>query len=199
MKEQNDKDFAYSLGWDIGENLLSNGITELDAASFTQGIEDFLKGNSPAIDGNTMRAIIQSKLSEIQQNASKFARQAGEEFLAQNAKRSGVVVTESGLQYEVITEGSGPRPGPRDQVTTHYHGTLIDGSVFDSSVERGEPATFPVNGVISGWVEALQMMNQGSKWRLFIPPDLGYGGQAAGSIAPWSTLVFDVELIKVHN
>jgi len=199
LNKEHDKDFAYSLGWDIGENLQSHGIEALDADSFSKGLSDRLKGMDPSIPEDAMKAIIQSGLNKIQQKGTEQSMKSGVEFLESNAKREGVKVTDSGLQYEVITAGTGPKPGPKDQVTTHYHGTLIDGSVFDSSVQRGEPATFPVNGVIAGWIEALQMMNQGSKWRLFIPPDLAYGGQAAGSIAPWSTLVFEVELLQVHN
>ena len=124
---------------------------------------------------------------------------AGAKFLAENAKKEGVTTLDSGLQYEVLAEGNGPSPKATDQVTTHYHGQLIDGTVFDSSVERGQPATFPVNGVIKGWVEALQLMNVGSKWRLFVPHNLAYGDQAAGpTIKPFSTLIFDVELLSIN-
>jgi FKBP-type peptidyl-prolyl cis-trans isomerase FklB len=123
----------------------------------------------------------------------------GKNFLLENAKRAEVKTLESGLQYEVITDSEGPKPSLNDQVTTHYHGTLIDGTVFDSSVERGQPATFPVSGVIKGWTEALQLMSVGSKWRLFVPYDLAYGEKGASAqIGPYSTLVFEVELIKIN-
>jgi len=133
---------------------------------------------------------------EAQQKAEAAAAE-GRAFLAENAKRDGVVVLESGLQYEVLAAGDGAKPTREDSVRTHYHGTLIDGSVFDSSYQRGQPAEFPVGGVIAGWTEALQLMNAGSKWRLYVPSELAYGAQGVGSIPPHSTLVFDVELLDV--
>jgi FKBP-type peptidyl-prolyl cis-trans isomerase FklB len=133
---------------------------------------------------------------EAQQKAEAAAAE-GRAFLAENAKRDGVVVLESGLQYEVLSAGDGAKPTREDSVRTHYHGTLIDGSVFDSSYQRGQPAEFPVGGVIAGWTEALQLMNAGSKWRLYVPSELAYGAQGVGSIPPHSTLVFDVELLDV--
>ncbi len=134
--------------------------------------------------------------AEAQQKAEAAAAE-GRAFLAENAKRDGVVVLESGLQYEVLSAGDGAKPTREDSVRTHYHGTLIDGSVFDSSYQRGQPAEFPVGGVIAGWTEALQLMNAGSKWRLYVPSELAYGAQGVGSIPPHSTLVFDVELLDV--
>jgi len=134
--------------------------------------------------------------AEAQQKAEAAAAE-GRAFLVENAKREGVVVLESGLQYEVLTAGEGAKPSREDSVRTHYHGTLIDGSVFDSSYQRGQPAEFPVGGVIAGWTEALQLMNAGSKWRLYVPSELAYGAQGVGSIPPHSTLVFDVELLDV--
>jgi FKBP-type peptidyl-prolyl cis-trans isomerase FklB len=133
---------------------------------------------------------------EAQQKAEAAAAEC-RAFLAENAKRDGVVVLESGLQYEVLSAGDGAKPTREDSVRTHYHGTLIDGSVFDSSYQRGQPAEFPVGGVIAGWTEALQLMNAGSKWRLYVPSELAYGAQGVGSIPPHSTLVFDVELLDV--
>jgi len=192
------KDASYSLGWDVGKNLKSNGIDNLDADEFATGMKNFLKAESGRLNDEEMKNVLNEFFMKIQSGQAEVNIEAGKSFLEENAKREEVVVLESGLQYEVIAEGSGKQPALTDQVTTHYHGTLIDGSVFDSSVQRGEPATFPVNGVISGWVEALQLMNEGSKWRLFVPSDLAYGAQAAGSIAPHSTLIFDVELINVN-
>ncbi|MFT5054990.1 MAG: FKBP-type peptidyl-prolyl cis-trans isomerase FklB, partial [Oceanospirillaceae bacterium] len=134
----------------------------------------------------------------VQESMKAEAGVEGEAFLAENAKKDGITVLESGLQYRVITEGSGAKPAATDQVTTHYHGMLINGKVFDSSMDRGEPATFPVNGVITGWVEALQLMPVGSKWELFIPYNLAYGERGAGAdIKPYSTLIFEVELIAI--
>ena len=141
-----------------------------------------------------MNEMLQAKQEEL----GKVAAEAGEKFLAENAEKDGIVVTESGLQYEIITEGSGEKPSAESTVSTHYHGTLIDGTVFDSSVERGQPAQFPVNRVIAGWTEALQMMPVGSKWRLYIPHNLAYGPQGSGgAIAPYSALIFDVELLEI--
>ena len=140
---------------------------------------------------------VSDRLAQIQKEKSEANLHAGAEFLAQNKSRPGVTETPSGLQYEVLTEGNGPKPGPTSKVTCHYHGTLIDGTVFDSSVQRGQPATFPLNMVIKGWTEALQLMPTGSKWRLFLPPGLAYGERQTGShIGPNSTLIFDVELIS---
>lgn len=191
------KDASYSLGWDVGNNLKKNGINELDTAEFAEGIQAVFKGESGKFSEEQIKETLNTFFMQIQQSMGAENKQKGEEFLQKNAKRDEVTVLPSGLQYEVINEGSGKQPEASDQVTTHYHGTLIDGTVFDSSVQRGEPATFPVNGVIQGWVEALQMMKEGAKWKLYVPSNLAYGAQAAGSIAPHSTLVFDVELISV--
>ena len=130
---------------------------------------------------------------------TKLAKEEGANFLAENAKKEGVISLESGLQYEILKQGSGPKPTINDNVTTHYHGTLIDGTIFDSSVDRGQPATFPVSGVIKGWTEALQLMTVGSKWRLYVPYDLAYGERGAGAnIGPFTTLIFEVELISIN-
>ncbi len=141
---------------------------------------------------------ISDKLFEMKNQKSEANLQAGQKFLDENGKRPGVVVLASGLQYEIITEGTGPKPTAKDKVTCHYHGTLIDGTVFDSSVSRGQPATFPLNMVIKGWTEGLQLMTVGSKWRFFIPPQLAYGDrQVSAQIGPHSTLIFDVELLGI--
>lgn len=141
---------------------------------------------------------VSDRLAQLNQEKSEANLKAGEAFMAQNRTRPGVVETPSGLQYEVITEGTGPKPSATSKVTCHYHGTLIDGTIFDSSVQRGQPATFPLNMVIKGWTEALQLMPTGSKWRLFLPPNLAYGERQTGSyIGPNSTLIFDVELISI--
>lgn len=141
---------------------------------------------------------ISDKLFEMKNQKAEANLQAGEKFLEENGKKPGVVVLASGLQYEIITEGTGPKPSAKDKVTCHYHGTLIDGTVFDSSVQRGQPATFPLNMVIKGWTEGLQLMTQGSKWRFFIPPQLGYGDrQVSAKIGPNSTLIFEVELLDI--
>lgn len=141
---------------------------------------------------------ISDKLFQMKNQKAEANLQAGEKFLEENGKRPGIVVLASGLQYEILTEGTGPKPTASDKVTCHYHGTLIDGTVFDSSIRRGQPATFPLNMVIKGWTEGLQLMTVGSKWRFFIPPHLGYGDrQVSAQIGPNSTLIFDVELLGI--
>ncbi len=154
--------------------------------------------NEPEISYQEAQAIINEFFEELQKKASEGAIKAGQDFLNENAKRPEVITLESGLQYEIIKDANGPKPKASDKVTVHYHGTLIDGKVFDSSVQRGEPATFGVTQVISGWVEALQLMPVGSKWKLFIPSNLAYGAQGAGqAIGPHTTLIFEVELIGI--
>ncbi|MFM2291147.1 MAG: hypothetical protein RIS29_960 [Bacteroidota bacterium] len=189
---------SYALGLSLGNNLLGSGVTALDYAKLAKGIQDVMEQKDPEISYQEAQTIINEFFQALQAKVSEAAKQAGTAFLAENAKREGVVTLESGLQYEVVTEGNGATPSAADQVKVHYHGSLIDGTVFDSSVQRGEPATFGVTQVISGWVEALQLMPVGSKWRLFIPSDLAYGAQGAGQhIAPYSTLVFEVELLEI--
>ncbi|MCB9283954.1 MAG: FKBP-type peptidyl-prolyl cis-trans isomerase [Lewinellaceae bacterium] len=190
---------SYSVGILVAQNLKSQGIDALDANSLAQGLTDGLKGEQTAIDFNQANAIVQGYMMDKKQEAGKANMEAGKKFLEENAKREGVVTLPSGLQYEVLVKGDGPSPKATDKVTVHYHGTLIDGTVFDSSVERGQPATFPVNGVIKGWVEALQLMHVGDKWKLFIPYELAYGERGAGSdIGPYSTLIFEVELLGIN-
>jgi FKBP-type peptidyl-prolyl cis-trans isomerase FklB len=164
------------------------------------GLSDAFNGTPSRVSQEDLSAsfkVIREVMQAQAKAQAEAAAAAGVAFLAENAKKAGVTVLESGLQYEVLTAGEGAKPSADDNVRTHYHGTLIDGTVFDSSYERGEPAEFPVSGVIAGWVEALQLMNTGSKWRLTVPSELAYGGQAAGSIPPHSVLVFDVELLAV--
>ncbi|MCX8617679.1 FKBP-type peptidyl-prolyl cis-trans isomerase [Gilliamella sp. B2923] len=192
---------SYAIGLQIGQQLKESGLKNLDLDALKLAMQDVLAGNQPALPlqelHDALRHIHEQAAKEKAQQAEKNA-QAGKDFLADNLKKAGVKSTESGLQYEIITEGSGAIPKATDRVQVHYTGQLIDGTVFDSSVQRGQPAEFPVNGVIQGWVEALQLMPEGSKWRLYIPQELAYGAQGAGaSIAPYSTLIFDVELLKV--
>ena len=189
---------SYSLGLSIAGNLQKSGVAELDIDAFARGVKHQIEAAQLEIAPEEANQIINQFFSELQSKQSEVAVKAGQEFLAENAKKDGVVTLESGLQYEIITEGTGKKPAATDSVKCHYHGTLIDGKVFDSSVQRGEPAVFPVNGVIAGWVEALQLMPVGSKWKLAIPSNLAYGEQGAGQdIAPHTTLVFEVELLEI--
>ena len=190
--------FSYGLGMGIGQNLLSMGVEGMNIEDFVKGVSDILAGNKPALSHAEAQQVVTEHFKKLAEAEYEAVKKAGEEFLAANAKKEGVVVLPSGLQYEVITEGTGKKPGATDTVECHYEGTLIDGTVFDSSIKRGETATFGVNQVIKGWVEALQLMQEGAKWRLFIPYNLAYGERGAGEmIPPYSTLVFEVELIKV--
>ena len=190
---------SYSLGVNIGENIKTQ-FPDIDLKNSEAAIKDVLDDNKkPIISGADAQKTIQEYFTKQQAKASESVVEEGRKFLAENSKKENVVTLESGLQYEVIKTGEGAKPTLNDQVTTHYHGTLIDGTVFDSSVERGEPASFPVSGVIKGWTEALQLMNVGSKWRLFVPYDLAYGERGAGpKIGPFTTLIFEVELISIN-
>jgi FKBP-type peptidyl-prolyl cis-trans isomerase FklB len=190
---------SYSLGVNIGENIKAQ-FPNLDLKNFEVGIEDVLNDKKqPKVEGADAQKIIQAYFTKLQAKANEEKIEAGKKFLEENSKRDEVITLESGLQYEVLKAAEGAKPTSNDQVTTHYHGTLIDGTVFDSSVERGEPATFPVNGVIKGWTEALQLMSVGAKWRLYVPSDLAYGERGAGAqIGPHTTLIFDVELLKIN-
>lgn len=196
---------SYALGLSMGNNFKASGIETLVVADFSAGVAAVFNGEQPKMSYDEAKAEIQkffTAMEERQREAAaaiaKVNSEAGEAFLKENGTREGVKTTESGLQYEVIEEGNGAMPKAGDDVTVHYTGTLIDGTVFDSSVERGAPATFGVTQVIPGWVEALQMMKEGAKWRLFIPSNLAYGPNGAGGIiGPNATLIFDVELIKV--
>lgn len=192
---------SYIIGRDMATNLKKQGI-DIEAASFTQGLKDVLEGKpSPLSQTEVQQTMmqLQQEMSQKQGASATENQKEGEAFLAENKNKEGVKTLPSGLQYQVLKEGTGNSPSASDQVTTHYHGTLIDGTVFDSSYERNQPATFPVNGVIAGWTEALQLMKEGAKWRLFVPSNLAYGSQGAGDvIGPNATLIFDVELISVN-
>ncbi|MCM1293104.1 MAG: FKBP-type peptidyl-prolyl cis-trans isomerase [Bacteroides sp.] len=198
---------SYALGLSMGNNFRSSGIEKLDIKDFADGVAAVFSGETPKMTYNEAKAEIQKFFTEMEERQRKEAeamgkvnKEAGEAFLKENGGREGVKTTATGLQYEVIEEGTGASPKPGDDVTVHYTGTLIDGTVFDSSVERGAPATFGVTQVIPGWVEALQMMKEGAKWRLFIPSQLAYGPNGAGGvIGPNATLIFDVELLKVNS
>lgn len=189
---------SYSLGVLVGQNLKNQGFNKLDAASLTAGLQDAIGGKNLAISAEDAGHIVNDHLQKAAMEQAGPAMEEGKKFLAENAKKPGVVTLPSGLQYMVIKEGTGPKPSLNDKVTTHYVGTLINGEEFDSSVRRGEPATFPVSGVIKGWTEALQLMNVGSKWKLFVPYNLAYGERGAGGqIKPYTTLIFEVELLEI--
>ncbi len=196
---------SYALGLSMGNNFRASGISEINVQDFADGVAAVFNGLAPKMSYDEAKEEIRKYFTAMEERqkaeAEKIGQvnaEAGKAFLAENGKRVEVKTTPSGLQYEVITEGNGPQPTANDRVEVHYTGTLIDGTVFDSSVERGVPATFGVTQVIPGWVEALQLMKEGSKWRLFIPSQLAYGPQGAGGlIGPNATLIFDVELLKV--
>ncbi|MEE3038042.1 MAG: FKBP-type peptidyl-prolyl cis-trans isomerase [Bacteroidota bacterium] len=190
---------SYSLGVSIATNVKSQGLEQVDYESLTNALRDVFENNQLQISENESNMILQDYFGKLANKKKQANIEAGKNFLNENAQRDGVTTTESGLQYEVLKEGTGNLPKETDKVTVHYHGSLIDGTVFDSSVDRGEPATFPVNGVIPGWVEALQLMKVGAKYKLFIPSDLAYGERGAGgAIGPNATLVFEVELISIN-
>ena len=189
---------SYALGMVIAENLKGLGANNVDTTDFAKAVADVLAGKSTELTPIEAQTTVQEFMQKQEAERSKFMRKAGEDFLAENAKKDGVVVLPSGLQYTVLTEGSGLQPKATDQVKCHYEGRLIDETVFDSSYQRGEPAVFPLNGVIAGWTEGVQLMKEGAKYRFFIPYNLAYGERGAGnSIPPYAALVFDVELIKV--
>jgi FKBP-type peptidyl-prolyl cis-trans isomerase FklB len=197
---------SYSMGYIVAENMADQFGGSLDQDAFLAGLTDGLGGlerRVSEVDAQASLASLMQKQAQKQQEAMQVESNdnlgAGGEFLAENGERDGVTTTPSGLQYEILVAGDGPKPATTDTVTTHYHGTFIDGSVFDSSVDRGQPASFPLNGVISGWTEALVLMPTGSKWRLFIPPELAYGSQPRGGIPANSTLIFDVELLSIQG
>jgi FKBP-type peptidyl-prolyl cis-trans isomerase FklB len=198
---------SYAIGSTVGKNI-SNDFPEFNLEAFNLAIKDEMDTSiTTKIDPMMGQKVIQAffaKKQKAQKEMEKTSFESviaeGEDFLSSNGQRDGVVTLESGLQYEVLIEGNGPKPSLTDKVETHYHGTLLDGTVFDSSVDRGETISFPVNGVISGWTEALQLMPVGSKWKLFIPYNLAYGESGAGpAIGPYSTLIFDVELIAINS
>ena len=196
-EEQMDK-ISYALGLGIGQQLKSMNIENFNVQDFTQSICDVLTGAEPAISHREAQTLLNEYFDRQARKQAEGAIAEGKVFLEANAKKEGVTVTKSGLQYQVLREGTGRSPKATDKVRCHYEGTLIDGTVFDSSYRRGEPADFPLNGVIPGWTEGVQLMKEGAKYRFFIPYLLGYGERGAGSsIPPYSTLIFDVELVKV--
>lgn len=192
---------SYGIGLQMGEQLASNPFAGLDISAVQAGLADAFAGLPAKVDNETLRSAfneIHQRMQAAKADASKAVIAEGEAFLTENAKRDEVNVTASGLQYEVLTQGEGDKPSAASTVRTHYHGTLVNGTVFDSSYDRGQPAEFPVSGVIKGWTEALQLMAVGSKWRLYVPHDLAYGEQGAGAaIGPFTTLIFDVELLDI--
>lgn len=189
---------SYALGMVIGHNLKSMGVSELDAADFARAAAAVINGEKTELTDSEAQMTVQGFIEGQQERAGKAAREAGEKYLADNAKRDGVTVLPSGLQYEVLTPALGEKPLATDEVKCHYEGRLIDGTVFDSSYRRGEPATFPLGGVIAGWTEGLQLMAKGAKYRFFIPYQLAYGERGAGqAIPPYAALVFDVELLDI--
>lgn len=190
---------SYGIGQDIGNTLKTQGLDSLKLNVLMHAIEDALK-DTTLVTKEIANMSISNYLQQIKAEKMQKNKEAGEKFLAENKTKAGVVTLPSGLQYQILKEGDGPKPTAQDKVKTHYHGTLIDGTVFDSSVDRGQPISFPVGGVIKGWTEALQLMPVGSKWRLFIPADLAYGERQAGpKIGPNSALVFDVELLGIEK
>ena len=197
---------SYALGIGIGTQLRGMGATNLNIDDFAQAIKDAIAGKKLKVDNKEAQTLVnnffaaqQARKEAAAAEAGRAAKAVGEDFLAENAKKDNIVVLPSGLQYEVIREGNGKKPSATSKVKCHYEGTLIDGTKFDSSYDRGEPATFGLNQVIAGWTEGLQLMSEGAKYRFFIPYNLGYGERGAGaSIPPYAALVFDVELIEVQ-
>lgn len=194
---------SYGIGRQMGDQLAQQPFEGMDVSAISAGIADALGGAEMRVEVKEIQEafnVLNERIRAQQEEEAKKASSVGEEFLAENAKRDGVVVLESGLQYEIIEAGEegSDKPTKESKVRTHYHGTFIDGKVFDSSYDRGQPAEFPVGGVIAGWTEALQLMNKGAKWKLFIPYNLAYGAQGSpGGIPPYSALVFDVELLEI--
>jgi len=192
---------SYGIGLQVGQQLNESGLEGLQPEALLAGLRDAMEGNAPAVPVEAVhRALreIHERADAVRREQQKGLAEAGQKFLEENAKNDDVTVTESGLQFKVLAKGEGTIPARQDQVRVHYTGRLVDGTVFDSSVERGQPAEFPVNGVIPGWIEALTMMPVGSKWQLYIPHNLAYGERGAGaSIPPYSALVFDVELLEI--
>lgn len=189
---------SYALGLGIGHQLKNMGIENFSVEDFAQSIKDVMEDKATAMTSQEAQVLLNTYFQEKQKAESQKAISEGKAFLEENAKKEGVVTTKSGLQYEILTEGTGKQPKATDTVRCHYEGSLINGSVFDSSYKRGEPAEFGLSQVIPGWTEGVQLMKEGAKYRFYIPYLLGYGENGAGSsIPPYSTLIFDVELIKV--
>lgn len=191
---------SYAWGLAMGSQLKAMGVKDLDLESYSNAVKAVFKGEEPEMKPEEAQKIINDYLMELQEKATKAAKEAGTKFLAENKGKEGVKETASGLQYIVEKEGEGAQPTAEDEVTVHYTGRLLDGTVFDSSVNRGEPATFPLNRVIPGWTEGLQLMKEGGKTVFFIPSDLAYGAQGVpNAIPPHSVLIFEVELLKVNK
>ncbi|HBC20662.1 MAG TPA: peptidylprolyl isomerase [Porphyromonadaceae bacterium] len=189
---------SYSWGLAMGQQLRGMGVKDLNIEDFTNAVRCVFENKEPEVKPDEAQQVINAYLQELEAKATKVAKETGAKFLEENAKNEGVKVTASGLQYTVEKEGTGESPKATDEVTVHYTGRLLDGTVFDSSVSRGEPATFPLNRVIPGWTEGVQLMKEGGKYMFFIPSELAYGAQGIpGAIPPHSTLIFEVELIKV--
>ena len=192
------EDISYALGLSMANNFLGTGIKDLNVEKFAKAMNDVFGNKQTEMSYDEAKQIMNNYFAKLQQEADSINKKAGEEFLAVNKEKAGVVTTASGLQYEVLQAGKGAKPKATDTVRCHYEGKLINGNIFDSSYRRNQPADFPVNQVIPGWTEALQLMPAGSNWRLFIPSELGYGEHGAGDvIGPNSTLVFDVELLDI--
>ena len=189
---------SYTIGLSLGESFSQGDLKDLNYELLVRGMKDQMD-SVPAMELKEAEAYIQEVMMMKQEAKSEMDKKAGVDFLAANKSKEGVQMTPSGLQYKVITPGTGPKPKASDMVTVHYHGTLVDGTVFDSSVDRGEPATFGLSQVIPGWTEGLQLMNMGGKYQFFIPENLGYGARGQGKIKPFSTLIFDVELINIDS
>ncbi|MDR0332508.1 MAG: FKBP-type peptidyl-prolyl cis-trans isomerase [Dysgonamonadaceae bacterium] len=191
---------SYAIGMSMAQNLMQSGLKSINIDSFVKAFTDVMNNASTNMSFNDANIVLQEYFTKQQDEMLNQNLEIGHAFLEENKKNANIVTLPSGLQYEILTEGTGEKPKATDTVKCHYHGTLIDGTVFDSSVERGQPASFGVNQVIKGWVEALQLMPVGSKWRLFIPSELAYGKQGAGgAIQPNSALVFDVELLGIEK
>ncbi|MBM3930806.1 MAG: FKBP-type peptidyl-prolyl cis-trans isomerase, partial [Sphingomonadales bacterium] len=191
---------SYSLGVNIGSNIKQQGVKNLNLNALMKGMEQALAGDSTWLNDQEAMSAIQGYFTKISEAKGAESKKAGEAFLAENGKKKGVTTTASGLQYEVIKMGDGDKPLATDEVTVHYHGTTTDGQVFDSSKDRGEPATFPLNGVIAGWTEALQLMPKGSIFKLYLPSNLAYGERGAGEkIPPHAVLIFEVELLDIKK
>ena len=189
---------SYALGMSIANNIMASGVNNLNVEEFVKAIKASLAGEQPAMSVAEAQQVLNDYFTKLQEEQTAALKKEGEEFLAQNAKQEGVVTLPSGLQYKVLKSGNGATPKASDSVECHYEGRLISGTVFDSSYQRGETATFGVTQVIAGWVEALQLMKEGDKWQLYIPYNLAYGERGVGAqIPPFATLIFDVELVKV--
>ena len=192
---------SYGVGRQLGDQLRNNPFKDFDVSAVQAGLADAIANVASQVsdeDLNEAFGIVSQKMQELEQAEAKEKSAEGEAFLAENAKRDEVTITESGLQYEVIATGEGEKPTAASTVRVHYHGTFVSGDIFDSSVDRGQPAEFPVGGVIAGWTEALQLMTEGSKWRIYVPYNLAYGERGSqGAIPPYATLIFDVELLTI--